>query len=261
MAESEPIISLTADRTLIKPGEPVTIRWHVEGVKEVYFFAHGEDWKDHGVAGVAERTVSPSQTTTYRLLVIRRDDQRETRSIEIHVREQARLPVGQMFSVDTTTVEPGECATFRWYVEGVKAVYFFAEGQSWPNHGVAGVAEQKVCPAQTTTYRLRVVRADDSIEEHEITVQVRVLGWVGNQIVAVDRVLIRPGECVTFRWRVEGVKAVHFHAENEPWQEHGVAGVAEQQVCLDATTTYCLRVVKADDSLEIHYITVTVSPS
>ena len=52
MSEPEPIISLTADRTVIAPGEPVTIRWHVEGVKEVYFFTHGEDWVGHGVAGV-----------------------------------------------------------------------------------------------------------------------------------------------------------------------------------------------------------------
>ena len=183
-----------------------------------------------------------------------------TRSIEIHVRGQVTLPAGQMFSVDTTSVQAGGCATFRWHVEGVKEVYFFAEGQGWQGHGVAGVAEQKVCPSQTTTYRLRVVKTNDSVEEHGIAVQVRTLEWAGNQIFAVDRAQIRPGECVTFRWRVEGVKAVYFHAENEPWEQHGVAGDAEQQVCLGATTTYCLRVVKADDSLEIHYVTVMVSP-
>jgi hypothetical protein len=61
-------------------------------------------------------------------------------------------------------------------------------------------------------------------------------------------------------WNVEGVKAVYFHAEDQPWHEHGVAGVAEKQVSPDATTTYCLRVVKADDSLEVHYMTVTVIP-
>ena len=260
MSESEPIISLTADRTVIAPGEPVTIRWHVEGVKEVYFFTHGEDWKGHGVAGVAERTVNPTQTTTYRLLIVRRDDQRETRNIEIHVQGQVTLPGSQMFSVDKPVVQPGECATFRWHVEGVREVYFYAEGQNWQDHGVAGVAEKQVCPSQTTTYRLRVVKAGGSVEEHGIQVEVRTSGWAGNQTLSVDRVLIRPGECVTFRWRVEGVKAVYFHPESEPWEHHGVAGVAEKQVCLGATTTYCLRVVKADDSLEIHYMTVMVAP-
>ena len=222
----------------------------------MYFFVDGEDWQGHGVEGVAERQVRPTQTTAYRLRVVGIDDRVEVRGVEIDVRGQARSPLAQMFSVDKTEIQPGECVIFRWHVEGVKEVYFFAEGEGWQGHGVAGVAERQVCPAQTTTYRLRVVKVDGSVEEHGIAVRV----GAGNQIFAVDRASIRPGECATFRWRVEGVKAVYFHVENQPWDEHGVAGIAEQQVCLDATTTYCLRVVKADDSLEIHYITVTVLP-
>jgi hypothetical protein len=256
MAEATPSITFTADRTVIQPGEPVTFRWQVEGVKEVYFFAEGEDWRGHGVAGMAERQVRPAQTTAYHLRVVRVDGGVELRGIEIRVQEQARPPLAHSFSVDKTETQPGEPVTFRWQVEGVKEVYFFAEGEGWRGHGVAGVAERQVRPAQTTTYCLRVVRVDGSVEEHGIEVRV----WAGRPAFAVDRQRIRPGEPATFRWRVEGVKAVYFHAENQPWREHGVAGVAEQQVCPDATTTYCLRVVKADDSLEVHYITVTVAP-
>ena len=257
MTEATSDITFTADRTVIQPGEPVTMRWHVEGVKEVYFFAEGEDWQGHGVAGVAECQIRPPQTTAYRLRVVRLDDSVAVSGVEIQVLEQGRPLPAHMFAVERTEIQPGECVTFRWHVEGVQAVYFFAEGQDWQDHGVAGVAEQQVCPGATTTYRLRVVKADDSVAEHEIAVQVQA----SNQVLAVERALIRPGECVTFRWHVEGVKAVYFHAENQPWSEHGVAGVAEQQVCPGATTTYCLRVVKADDSLENHYLTVTVSPA
>jgi hypothetical protein len=46
--------------------------------------------------------------------------------------------------------------------------------------------------------------------------------------------------------------------EGEPWQDHGVVGEGGEQVCPSQTTTYCLRVVKADDSVEIHYIGITV---
>lgn len=134
-------------------------------------------------------------------------------------------------------------------------MYFFAEGEDWQGRGVAGVAERQVRPAGTTTYRLRVVRLDGVTQEHGIPVQVRA----GQRPFSLDRAVIRPGECVTFRWRVEGVKAVYFHAENQPWHEHGVAGVAAQQVCPAATTTCWPRVVKSDDSLEVHYITVTVA--
>ena len=62
---------------------------------------------------------------------------------------------------------------FRWHVEGVQAVYFFPEGQRWQDHGVVGVGEQQVCPTQTTTYCLRVIKRDDSVEIHYITVQVK----------------------------------------------------------------------------------------
>ena len=38
-----PSIHFESDRTAIQPGEYVTIHWRVKGVKEVYFFAEGQD--------------------------------------------------------------------------------------------------------------------------------------------------------------------------------------------------------------------------
>ena len=104
-----------------------------------------------------------------------------------------------------------------------------------------------------------MINRDDSVDVRKIAIQVQAqAGSQISQIFSVDRVSIQPGEYVTFRWHVEGVKAVYFHAEGQPWQDHGVVGVGEQQVCPSQTTTYCLRVIKRDDSLEIHYITVRV---
>ncbi|MBN1660568.1 MAG: hypothetical protein JXA93_19380 [Anaerolineae bacterium] len=254
-----PSVHFAADRTAIQPGECTTIRWHVEGVKEVYFFAEGQGWEGHGVVGVGEQQVCPQQTTTYRLRVVQRDGSKDVHKMTIHVQPQAAPQVVQMFTVDRAEIQPGECVTFRWHVEGVKAVYFHPEGQRWQDHGVAGVAEQQVCPQQTTTYYLRVIRRDDSVEEHKITVQVR--SQARSRVVqtfSLDRVEIRPGECATFRWHVEGVKAVYFHPEREGWQDHGVAGVAEQQVCPTQTTSYCLRVIHRDDAVENHYLTLQV---
>ena len=251
-------IEFSADRDVVRPGECTTVRWRVEGVKEVYFFAKDDGWRGHGVVGVGEQQVCPAETTEYRLRVIKRDDSKEVRKIVVQVQAEAPT-VGGVFSVDRTEIQPGECVTFRWHVEGVKAVYFFAEGQRPREHGVVGVGEQRVCPQQTTEYRLRVIKRDDSAEVHRITVQVRA--QTGSKVVrefTVDRFEIRPGECATFRWRVEGVKAVYFHPEGERWQDHGVVGEGEKQVCPSGATSYCLRVIKADDSLETHYITVNV---
>ena len=170
MSESQPIIEFSADRTAIQPGEHATLRWRVEGVKAVYVFREGNPWQEHGVVGQGERQVSPSQTTTYRMRVIKADDSVEVHKIQIQVQAHR---AAQSFSVDRTEIHRGECVTFRWHVEGVKAVYFFREGKRWKDYGVAGEGEKKVCPPETTTYRLRVIKADDSVEIHYITVHVR----------------------------------------------------------------------------------------
>jgi plastocyanin len=253
MTQSPPIIQFSIDRASIQPGECARLIWHVEGVKAVYFYSEGEPWQQHGVVGHGEQQVCPERSTTYCLRVIRRDDTAEVHQIvvEVHAPQAVRL-----FSADKIEIQPGECVTFRWHVEGVKAVYFLTKGAGWQTHGVIGVGEQQVCPAESTTYRLRIVKRDDSVEVRDITILVRTPEVV--QLFAADKTEILPGECVTFRWRVEGVKAVYFHAEGEPWQKHGVAGVAEQQVCPLRTAAYCLRVVKRDDSVEVREIGIVV---
>ena len=77
------------------------------------------------------------------------------------------------FRADRDVIQPGESATLRWHVENVQAVYFFTEGERWREHGVVGDGEQQVSPAQTTTYCLRVINRDDSLEIHYLTVQMR----------------------------------------------------------------------------------------
>jgi len=253
---AEPVIRFRADRDVIQSGESVTLRWHVENVRAVYFFTEGERWREHGVVGDGEQQVSPSQTTTYCLRVHKVDDTVEVRKRTIQVQAQAAAPSSEMFSVDRVEIRPGECVTFRWRVDGIKAIYFHAEGERWEDHGVVGEGEQQVCPSQTTTYCLRIVKRDDSVDVRRIPIQ--VISEAALPTFAADRASVRPGECVNFSWHVEGVKAVYFHMEGENWQNHGVAGEGGQQVCPSQTATYCLRVVKADDSVEIHYIGITV---
>ena len=160
------------------------------------------------------------------------------------------------FSAERTVIPPGEHTTLHWRVEGVKAVYLCREGEPWQEHGVVGQGERQVSPPETTTYCLRVVMADDSVEIYIVEIQVRAPR--PSQTFSADRTEINLGECVTFRWHVEGVKAVYFFAEGERWQDHGTVGIGEQQVCPPQTTTYCLRVIKTDNSVEIEYITVQV---
>jgi hypothetical protein len=255
---AEPIIRFRADPEVIQSGESATLRWHVENVQAVYLFCEGERWREHGVVGDGELQVSPSDTTTYCLRVHKADDTIEVRkrTIQVQAQAQAIAQTGRRFSADRVEIEPGECVTFRWRADGIKAIYFFAEGERWQDHGVVGEGEQQACPSQTTTYCLRIVNRDDSVDVHQIPIQ--VVARAELPTFSADRAEVHRGECVNLQWHVEGVKAVYFCMEGENWQDHGVAGEGRQEVCPSQTTTYCLRVIKTDDSVEIHYIGITV---
>lgn len=63
---------------------------------------------------------------------------------------------------------------------------------------------------------------------------------------------------MTFSWDVQNVRAVYFHREGEPWQDHGVPGQATQRECPPVRTNYVLRVTKLDDTVDVRKITIYV---
>jgi heat shock protein HslJ len=113
---------------------------------------------------------------------------------------------GVIFTVDRDHIKAGECVTFYWKVENVKEVYFFAEGDRWQDNGVAGEGSQEECPPHTTTYYLRVVHLDNSVETRQITIYVEQVA----DAPIISRFTVDPpgqitlGQCVTLRWTVEG---------------------------------------------------------
>lgn len=80
---------------------------------------------------------------------------------------------GITFTVDRTDIWQGEGVTFTWNVTSVKAVYFYVDGQDYRQHGVAGQASSQQCPAQSTTYNLRVDKNDGSNEIRQIHINVQ----------------------------------------------------------------------------------------
>ncbi|MCL4300379.1 MAG: SH3 domain-containing protein [Anaerolineae bacterium] len=71
------------------------------------------------------------------------------------------------FRVDRTEIQRGECVNFFWNVYGVQAVYFQGKGVSGDNQS------RRECPQESTTYSLRVERADGSTETRDIQINVR----------------------------------------------------------------------------------------
>jgi hypothetical protein len=70
-----------------------------------------------------------------------------------------------VFRADRTSISAGECATLRWDVDNVTAVYL--DGQ-----GVGGHESRQVCPTATQTYNLTVSRQDGSQQQASVTIQV-----------------------------------------------------------------------------------------
>ncbi|MFQ5613537.1 MAG: FHA domain-containing protein [Anaerolineae bacterium] len=69
------------------------------------------------------------------------------------------------FTASAETIGEGDCATLTWNVQNVKAVFLDEEG-------VVGEGSREVCPIETTTYTLRVVKNDDTEESLQITINV-----------------------------------------------------------------------------------------
>jgi heat shock protein HslJ len=135
---------------------------------------------------------------------------------------------GVTFTVDRTQIKAGECVTFYWKVESVREVYFYRQGQNWQDHGVTGEESRTECPPVTTTYFLRVVKLDGTVETPSIAIYVEPVAGAPN----ITRFTVDPpgqitlGQCVTIRWDVQGdVERVTISANNSAlWDGSPLSG-------------------------------------
>jgi hypothetical protein len=109
------------------------------------------------------------------------------------------------FWADTTQIKQGECTSLYWDVSNVQAVYLYEQGQTWQNHGVNGQGSRRVCPSQTTTYELRVVKQDGAVEIRQITIYVEPV----SNVPIIEQFTVSPtqiglGQCVQVQWKVSG---------------------------------------------------------
>jgi uncharacterized protein YraI len=94
-------------------------------------------------------------------------------------------PTNIEFDVSPTSIEGGECVMVTWKVSGVKEVYV-------EDKGVGGIGSFEDCPPETKTYRLRVIKKDDSEHVEEITVQVI------NPVISTGNLTIQPNQTIDF---------------------------------------------------------------
>ncbi len=147
-------------------------------------------------------------------------------------------------------------------------------GRVVPSGQTADINVNLVAPAQPGTYQgfWQMHDANGMPFGERIWVQIVVPGAptpvppppptpVPGISFSANPTVISQGQCTTFSWSVQNVQGVWFFPQDQPWQNYGVPGVSSQQVCLQQTTTYFLRVQFNDGSVRQQQITITVNPA
>lgn len=80
-------------------------------------------------------------------------------------------PVTQ-FSATEAVIAQGECTTLVWNVANIQAVWVYPMGQPYKNYPVTGQGREEVCPQQTTTYEMRVLLRDGTVQTQTTTIEV-----------------------------------------------------------------------------------------
>jgi polar amino acid transport system substrate-binding protein len=140
-----------------------------------------------------------------------------------------RVPApGIAFNVDRTTINAGECVNFNWNVTGVKALYFYAQGQPYQSFGVEGQGTKAQCPTASTIYELRIERTDGTVDTRPIQINVNAVAGAPNiaEFRSTPEFEITAGQCATFQWRADGaVSRVALLRDGVPiWDYAPVAG-------------------------------------
>jgi polar amino acid transport system substrate-binding protein len=225
---------------IMNPGQPFTKRWRVQNTgsctwDSTYTFGYVQGNTQYSQMGgqrvkvskivppgamydVAVNLVAPTVPGTYQGWWQFRNDLGQNFGERVYVGITVPSPAtptppppppsqpGVSFTVDRTNIKQGECVTFYWDVQNVNAVYFYAQGQPWESNGVAGQGSRTECPAQTTTYELRIHHKDGRVEIRQITIYVESVASAPNitywEVVPKDEAYV--GQCVDIRWEVEG---------------------------------------------------------
>jgi heat shock protein HslJ len=76
------------------------------------------------------------------------------------------------FWADRTQINRGECATLFWDVQNVRGVWVYPRGSDFNAFPRTGQGNERVCPAATTTYEMRVKLTDGSTQFRQVTINV-----------------------------------------------------------------------------------------
>jgi polar amino acid transport system substrate-binding protein len=258
-------IVFVANRTTINQGESVTFSWRVENVREVYFYREGQNWWDHGVAGVGSRTEFPDRTSSYFLRVVRRDGSVEIREIRITVNPSPNAPDIRLFSVvPEGRITLGQCVQVNWEVAGdIDDIDILRNGSPiWDDAPVRGSIQD--CPPDARVYEYRLEAegpGGDSVAVRFVEVvrptqptatptATTIPPAVVQQFV-VNPDTITVGQCASVTWSVGGEPALIQIRRNGQLLFDNAPFTGNGQDCPPQPATYIYRIEVTNRSGQI----------
>ena len=166
---------------------------------------------------------------------------------------------GIAFAADATQVRQGEAVTFNWDVQDAGEVYFYRAGQEWQDKRVESKGSSSDLPSDTTTYNLRVVRANGQEEIREITVYVEPMP----DLPQISYFAVEPsgqvtaGQCVNLRWQIAGAvdRVTIFKGKETLWDDAPVEGTFEDCPAATGVVDYA---VGASGAAGVNYDVETI---
>lgn len=149
------------------------------------------------------------------------------------------------FTADRTAIAQGECVAFTWNVVGASSVHFYEQGEAWQSNQVPASGSMAKCPPTTSTYDLRVIWPDNSVQDSSITITVQPVSGRPN----ITRFTLNPanqinaGECTVVQWAVAGdVQNIQiFRGNTSLWPQAPLA--SQLQDCPTTLGTVTYRIV------------------
>lgn len=238
------VVSCFASPATITSGQSSTLSWVTENADSVVI--------EPGVGSVAVTgsvSVTPTSTTTYRILASGAGGQTSSCTTTVTVNEGA-LPRIVRFSADPISIVRGSNSTLTWSTEGAETVSITTLGSVDRN------GTREVSPQQTTTYVLTATNAAGSstasatitVTDPPQTAGPRITSFTADPAVSPT-----PGARVLLTCLAENATNIDIQPNN------GVNTVAQTLVYPRVDTTYTCTATGANGAKDTKTLTVRVT--
>lgn len=241
------ILEFAVEPPTIQQGGTAVLRWHVTNATEIVVTP------DIGVVkeSVGSRQLSPTLTTTYRLVVQGRGGQVSERRVLLTVQPapEPPLPAIISFKAEPPQITKGESVILSWQIRNATKLLLSPLGELDPL-----LTAVRDTPAQTTTYTLVATNSAGAKVEKQITVKVRDPNALEILEFKAQPSVITAGESTTLRWRVQAASRVTI--------DNGVGEVnaqGEVPVSPAQDTTYTLSAMNDSGQIVTRSVKVTVT--